>query len=112
MAVSPRDPDAAWSAALAGTDARLILPTVAGVARAPTSIANRVAVYIRGPQASVVDGERAWPVREMINADLLSGRWLLTRDCLVDLLEHPLRQERPSEELEVDTYLPLEPALA
>jgi ADP-heptose:LPS heptosyltransferase/glycosyltransferase involved in cell wall biosynthesis len=98
IATPPGDPDAAWTAALSKTDALLIWPTTAE-SHPPTAISSRVGVYLRGPHASVVDGERAFPTQKLMTENLLSGRWLLTRAALEEMLIHPLPPvEAPAED--------------
>jgi hypothetical protein len=110
VGVPPDDPDAAWARVLAASDADLIWPADAAKQHPPTAISSRVGVFLRGPHATVMDGARAWPPRKLVNANILSGEWLLTRRSLEDLLVHPLppvKMPRPEE-----TDATLEPALA
>jgi ADP-heptose:LPS heptosyltransferase/glycosyltransferase involved in cell wall biosynthesis len=109
IGVAPDDPDGAWAAVLAATDASLFWPTSAGK-HPPTAISSRVGVYLRGPQADVMDGERAWPIRTLISRPLLSGRWLLTRDALQEMILHPMQIAEPQSM--DDWHAPLEPAAA
>lgn len=110
--VVPRgDPDAAWAAVLAHTSAALFWPTLAGAAYGPTTLSSRVGVYLRGPHATVTDDERAWPARTLIETELLSGRWLIERGALEDLLEHPLAAAHSPAAVAEDEAL-LEPAMA
>ena len=88
--VAPDNPDAAWASVLGQTAARLLWPASPHASLDPAAVASRVAVFLRGPKALVVDDQRGWPVRTLVESQFVGGPWMVERSALEVRLIHPL----------------------